>query len=81
MIQSLRPGRRADSPVAAMLPNIWIEVDFRSGPIGDGYDSTLSIVWFQDQSALPIDPSIRSKVAAVDWDAHAHEGSGPWADF
>lgn len=75
------PGRSAEAPVAATLPNIWVEAHFKSGPIGDGYDSTLTIVWFQEQWVFPIDPSIRLKVESVDWDVHAHEGSDPWAGF
>jgi hypothetical protein len=73
--------RPAELGVAAVLPNIWVEADFSSGPIGEGYDSTLTIIWFQDQWALPIDPSIRSKIEVVDWNVHAYEGSNPWADL
>jgi hypothetical protein len=28
------PDRPADSPFAAVLPNIWVEADFRSGGLG-----------------------------------------------
>jgi uncharacterized protein (TIGR02996 family) len=35
--------------------------------------SELTIVWFQDEFALPIDPGVREHVRAIDWERHAHD--------
>jgi len=33
--------------------------------------SHCTIVWFQDELAMPIDPAIMEKIKAFDWDEHA----------
>ena len=33
--------------------------------------SVLRVIWFQDDSAFPIDPFVLSQFAAVDWEDHA----------
>lgn len=39
----------------------------------EGYMSSLSLVWFQDDFALPIDPLILDKIKAVDWERLAED--------
>jgi hypothetical protein len=39
----------------------------------DGYMSSLSLVWFQDDFALPIDPLILDMIKAVDWESLARD--------
>src|SRR5688572_26050855 len=34
--------------------------------------SALTIVWFQDDFALPIDAAVLELIRAIDWDARAH---------
>jgi hypothetical protein len=34
--------------------------------------SLLTLVWFQNEWAFPIDPEAMKKLKAFDWDAHAH---------
>jgi hypothetical protein len=36
--------------------------------------SSLTIVWFQEELALPIDPAIVEQIRAVDWRSHAKDG-------
>ncbi|WP_406699853.1 hypothetical protein V5E97_13490 [Singulisphaera sp. Ch08] len=33
--------------------------------------STLVIIWFQDEFAFPIDPSVVVQILAIDWETHA----------
>lgn len=33
--------------------------------------SHCTIVWFQDELAMPIDAAIIERIKAIDWDAHA----------
>jgi uncharacterized protein (TIGR02996 family) len=35
--------------------------------------SGLSIIWFQDDYAFPIDPGVYERIRAIDWDKHAHD--------
>jgi hypothetical protein len=68
----VRPSRGL--PQRMRLPNIVCLADFFSmDPAGDDRDlfSSLPIVWFQDEFALPIDPNIEREIVAVDWDALA----------
>jgi hypothetical protein len=37
--------------------------------------SWLSVVWFQDDFAFPIDPQVLEHIKAVDWESLASEGS------
>jgi uncharacterized protein (TIGR02996 family) len=37
---------------------------------GRGY-SGLTVVWFQDEFAFPIDPVVREQIRAIDWEQHA----------
>jgi hypothetical protein len=46
-------------------------LDTALNPVADF--SSLSIVWFQDEFALPIDPSILQSIRAIDWRAYAKE--------
>lgn len=36
--------------------------------------SSLTIVWFQEELALPIEPGIVEQICAVDWRSHAKDG-------
>jgi len=33
--------------------------------------SALTVIWFQDESAFPIDPLVQNEIASIDWDARA----------
>jgi hypothetical protein len=33
--------------------------------------SALTVIWFQDEFAFPIDPLVLIEIASIDWDAHA----------
>ena len=35
--------------------------------------SHLTIIWFQDEWAFPIDPGMREQIRAIDWEQHAHD--------
>ncbi|AWM40610.1 hypothetical protein GobsT_08630 [Gemmata obscuriglobus] len=37
--------------------------------------SQLTIIWFQDDYAFPIDPAAREQIRAIDWDTYAHDFS------
>lgn len=37
--------------------------------------STLNIVWFQEELALPIDPAVMEEICALDWRAMARDGN------
>ncbi len=61
-----------DPPVA--LPPIGCVGRFTSARVspGDSLDySQLVVVWFQDEFAFPIDPAVRERIRAIDWEAHA----------
>ena len=56
------------------LPMIQCEGEFssvfpRTGEAGDG--SCLTVVWFQNEYAMPIDPSAAEAIQALDWNALA----------
>lgn len=36
--------------------------------------SSLKVVWFQNEFALPIDPGVLQEIRALDWRAHAEDG-------
>jgi hypothetical protein len=59
---------------AANLPSITCVARFMSGVLPrdeEGIASMLSVIWFQDEFAFPIDPVVRVELAAIDWEAHA----------
>jgi uncharacterized protein (TIGR02996 family) len=35
--------------------------------------SCLTIIWFQDDYAFPIDPGVYEHIRAIDWEKHAHD--------
>jgi uncharacterized protein (TIGR02996 family) len=37
------------------------------------FGSELTVLWFQDDMALPIDPVVREQIRAIDWERHAVE--------
>ena len=37
----------------------------------DGFGSMLTVIWFQERFALPIDPVVRVELGALDWEAQA----------
>lgn len=37
--------------------------------------SGLVVIWFQDEFAFPIDPTVVAQLLAIDWDAHAADMS------
>ena len=55
------------------LPTVTCIAKLLSGSIigDDGCCSSLTVVWFQDKLAMPIDPIVEAKLKAIDWDAHA----------
>ena len=60
----------------AFLPAVRCRAEFESTKLGrdpDGYASVLSVTWFQDQFAFPIDPSVLDRLVAIDWEGHAAE--------
>lgn len=68
--------KRQDSGDPARIPDILCEGRFESSspihdPSQDG--SSLVIVWFQNEFALPIDPAVMEQIKAIDWDSAAHD--------
>jgi uncharacterized protein (TIGR02996 family) len=64
-----------------LLPSIACVGRFTS--IGEARDSScnrseLVVVWFQRQMALPIDPAVRERIRAIDWDKHAVDYYQHW---
>jgi uncharacterized protein (TIGR02996 family) len=58
----------------AVLPWIVCAGRFRSSsPAQDPNrkSSKLTVIWFQDEFAFPIDPAIREQIRAIDWEKHA----------
>ena len=63
----LPPGRLTNPPR-------WVCVaEFTSGPVGnsEATSSVLTVVWFQQEMALPIDPGVLKQVLAINWDEYA----------
>jgi hypothetical protein len=59
---------------AAALPAATCVAQFTSEALADdsgGFASVLRVIWFQDEFAFPIDPSIVVELAALDWEAQA----------
>lgn len=56
------------------IPYVACIAFFKSGPTMKNEEADASyctIVWFQDELAMPIDAPILEKIKAFDWDAHA----------
>jgi len=64
----------AGGDAAVALPPVTCVARFiSSGLSGSGEIwSVLRVIWFQDYFAFPVDARVRSQIAALDWDAHAH---------
>jgi hypothetical protein len=64
----------AEDDAPAALPPITCVALCMSGGLSGTGDiwSALRVIWFQDDFAFPIDGRVRSQIAALDWDAHAH---------
>jgi hypothetical protein len=61
----------------AQLPAIVCAATFDSfQPAQDAQadGSSLTVVWFQDDFALPIDKAVLDQLQAIDWVSHAHDG-------
>jgi len=60
----------------ARLPAIQCFGRWESYEYGDpAFDySTLAVVWFQQEFALPIDENIISSIREIDWEKVAHKG-------
>src|SRR5262249_22290579 len=73
------PGRDEPSPWGspAALPRVTCIGRFRSEPIVEspGCYSELTIIWFQSDFALPIEPSVLKEIARLDWDTIASDSS------
>ena len=76
------PGDMAIVPVV-LEPIEWLPlvlcVGFFSGPSvrnPNAYKSVLTLVWFQDEYAMPIDARILERIAFLNWDAVAMDVEG-----
>lgn len=73
------PGRDEPGPMGplAALPRVTCIGRFRSEPIVDspGCYSELTIIWFQDDFALPVEPSVLEAITRLDWNATAQDDS------
>jgi len=70
----LGPGRSYPFGSPATLPEVTCIGRFRSEPFGErdpGCYSELTIIWFQSEFAMPIEPSVLEEIASLDWDALA----------
>jgi len=66
----------ADGPDSAwLLPRTAVRARFEStDPVSDAGDySELTVVWFQEGWALPVDPGVADRLRHLDWDAHARD--------
>lgn len=76
-----RPIPRRDEPgpwgSPAALPAVRCIGRFRSEPIVDspGCYSELTIIWFQNEFALPIEPSVLEEITRLDWNTIAADFS------
>jgi hypothetical protein len=57
----------------ASLPRIACVGDFVSTGRDPTFETTLTVIWFQDEFAFPLDAEVASALAELDWDALAHE--------
>jgi len=62
-----------DAP--SRLPRTAVRARFESGlPVtGEGDYSELTVVWFQDAWALPVDPGVEQLIRHLDWDGSAQD--------
>lgn len=69
------PGPMEGAKERVFLPDVEVTARFESHVgVAPGADfSTLTIVWFQDEWALPIDGDVLAWIRSVDWDAHAQD--------
>jgi uncharacterized protein (TIGR02996 family) len=63
----------ADEP-RGMLPTItcvgrFLSFDAAKDP--ERHASELTVIWFQDEFAFPIDPAVREQIRAIEWEKHA----------
>ena len=61
-------------PGRLTTPPRWVCVaEFTSGPVGnsEATRSILTVIWFQQEMALPIDPWALKQVLAINWDKYA----------
>ena len=57
----------------ARLPSIACTADFVSTGKTWEYRANLTVIWFQDEYAFPLDPDIETSLRALDWDGLAHQ--------
>jgi hypothetical protein len=50
-----------------ILPRVECMADLSSSPVKDGDGSSLTVVWYQDHSALPIADEIIDQIKKLDW--------------
>ena len=69
------PGGRGDSASAIprLLPRTVVRARFEAEvPVsGEGDYSELTLVWFQEPWALPVDPGIEQRIRLLDWEGCA----------
>jgi hypothetical protein len=60
---------------ACLLPRTAVRARFEStDPVSDAGDySELTVVWFQETWALPVDAGVADWLRHLDWDAHARD--------
>jgi hypothetical protein len=59
-----------DRPPVSLLPGVACGAILKGlgqWPDGDPCLERLLVVWFQDEYAMPIDPNVRARIAALDW--------------
>jgi hypothetical protein len=73
----MTPGQRYPFGSPALLPNVTCRGRFRSESIGDeiGCYSELTVIWFQADFALPIEPTVLEEIVCLDWGAVASDSS------
>ena len=75
----LPPSRQPQKPgepesVHERLPYVTCTAKFHSKRISAEADgSSLLVVWFQDEFALPIDPGVQAHLMALDWAGQAQD--------
>jgi hypothetical protein len=78
---SIHAKRCADDPYE-VFPGVQCTASMSSGPrkcVHETPDNTLdssylTLVWFQNEWAMPIAPEVLEKLKAFDWDVHAYDG-------
>jgi hypothetical protein len=75
--EPIHPLIRKHTPdlIPEWLPWVRCIAGFESGPVDPANDgSWLTLVWFQDEFAMPIDAGILDQILALDWDSLATDG-------